>query len=546
MVAATNDYPVTQTLAANATRIVDVFVDIGAGATTGQFIIPTLAVTARGAVTGNDVSVTVPVTGQTMTVTVGTLTMVRDPGTPASAIVIGGTTAPVARYRFTSTAEEFTITDAKVAVMVDAAINAVTGVRIGAVTAPLVVAPDSALAQTSTSLAAGSPTTVTLATSGAGARFKALQRVTISSGTATVTGSPVTRTISSISADTLTLDSAFTTTAGTVIVTPINGTATFSGTVLTIPRDGSAVLAVEAVFNTVTVGAGDSGDTPIFSLTGYTARSASGAITGPVHYGVSPLTVAAADSNAMTLRRTAPTVTLNPAALSNALGGADHEVLRVDIAAHAVEDVDVREIRVTPTITGNALGGVAGVSGSGGIAVFQGGVLRGRVMNVGETIASPPLNVTGTTLTVAAGALTRYQIGQRVTISAADVAATAVAITALTDTSMTFTPGITDTATTTAAAITITAAGFNTGLTYRVPMNVSAAVVAKGTSSLFAVRAETTGLTTPGNSVQFRILEDATASTAGNLIWREGTAAADINGNLVRDLPITGPALIRP
>jgi peptidoglycan hydrolase-like protein with peptidoglycan-binding domain len=573
MVASTNDYPVTQALAANATRIVDVFVDIGTGVTTGQTIITSLIVTARGAVTGNDVSAPA-VTGQTMTVAVGTLAApVLAADTPVSAIVIGGTTAPVVRYRFAATNEAFTITEARITVPTAAA-SAVTGVRIGGVTAPLVV--DGGIAR-----------------------------------------------------------------------------ATFTGDLLVVPKDGNAILNVEAVFNTVSAGAGASGTSVAFTLADYRHRSASGAISGLVVSGLA--------GNPMTLRRTAPTVTLNPAALSNALGGADHEVLRVDVAANAVEDVDVREIRVTPTITGNALGGVAGVSGSGGIAVFQGGVLRGRVMNLSGTITglTPAVRASGTgTVTIAAPTATAADLtlnidgiaidltGVTVAMGAAGVAdriratinpvatrtidvggtgatltytnrrfgtvgnrtvdmtdgsfrlaanegvgtvpsiamtggAVAPAVAAGTDLTVTAHPfqtgqrvtvaareggsavtgvvtvvGVntiridgaipaTGTATDTdGSSVVASPVGFNTGNTYRVPL--TAAVVARGTSSVFSVRAETTGLTTAGNSIQMRILEDTTASTAGNLIWREGTATTDINGNLVRELPITGPALIRP
>ncbi|MBT9147779.1 MAG: hypothetical protein DDT32_01544 [Syntrophomonadaceae bacterium] len=543
-VALVNNFAVTQAMAVNSTRIVDVFVDISPAA--AGTIIPSLAVTARGATTGAVLTTpAVPdvIPGQTIRIVVGALTMVRDAGTPVSAIHIGGTTAPVARYRFDATHESFTITEARVAIMRDDAINAVTGIRIGAVTSPLVVAADSALAQTSAPKTVVAHTTVILPTVDIATRFKIGQRVTIASGTGTVTGSPVTRTIIGIAAATLTLNEAYTiTTAGTVIVTPLHGTATFTGEILTVPANANAVLTVEAVFNTVAPGAGDTGDAPIFSLTSYTSRSASGVIALPVLYGVSPLIVANADSNLMVLRRTVPTVTLNPAGLSNLLGGIDHEVLRIDIAANPAEDVDIREIRVTPTISDPVTGGA-------GIAIFQGTIERGRVMNVGETIAVPPANVTCAapcTIAVAAGALTRYQVGQRVTISAVDVAATHGAITTIiSDTSIMVGVALTDTVVGTSNPLTIAPAGYTTGFTYRIPL--AGAVVPRGTTSVFTVRADTAGLGVAGRSIQLRILTAAVAGTLenGHLIWREGTVAPDINGFLVRELPITGPALIR-
>ena len=441
-VSATNDFSVTQTMAPNTTRIVDVFVNIASGAT--GTVIPTLTVTAVGAVTGNPI-VSAAITGQTMTITTGSLTMIRDVSTPDAAIVIGGTTVPVVRYRFDAVNEGFTIDEARITITTP---RAVTGVRIGAVT-----------------------------------------------------------------------------------VTPVDGVAVFTGNLLPVPRDGNAILTVEAVFNTVAAGFAGSGDSPIFTLTSYRATSASGLVV---------TATPALPSNTMVLRRTVPTVTLNPAILSNVLGGIDHEVLRINVAANASEDVDIREIRVTPTISGT-------ITGGNGLALFQGTTLRGRVMNVGETIATPPISVTGlSTLTVSAGAIVRYQIGQRVTLAAADIPTVTVAITAIADTSITFTPVIgTDTATATAASMTITPAGFTTGLTYRIPVTIGAAVVSRGTTAAFSVHADTAGLTTVGNSIQMRVLADTASGAIGNLIWREGTIAPDINGHLVRDLPITGPALIR-
>jgi hypothetical protein len=537
-VASTNNYPVSQQLAANSTKTVDVFVDIGTGVSTGDTIISSLAVTARGVTTGNDVSVTA-VTGQTMTVATGALTMTRDAGTPVSAIVIGGTTAPVAKYRFDATNESFTIIEAKVAIMVDAAISAVTSVKIGTATVPLVVAGDTALNQSGTGL-----TTTTITVTGLGGRFKVGQRIILTpTGGTTIGGAttPVTVTLSAVATDTLTWSPAIGTIAGaaTATVTPINGTATFTGAILSVPKDGSAVMTVEATFNNVATGFGTSGSTPIFSLTSYTARSASGAITGPVLYGVSPLTVAAADSNTMVLRRTVPTVTLNTAALSNALGGMDHEVLKVDIAANAAEDVDIREIRVTPTITGT-------VSGGSGIAIFQGTIERGRVMNESSTSTATACNLTS--LSVATGHGARFQTGQKITITGWTGCTTtptnAVGRTISVSGDVLTLDTALNGAGTNTATLTVSPAGYTTGNTYRVPL--TAAIVAKGTSSLFTVKADTTGLTTAGNSIQIRILADTTAGTTGNLIWREGTVTTDINGNLVRELPITGPALIRP
>jgi len=529
-VASTNNFAVTQTMVANSTKTIDVFVDISSAAalpSTGGTIIPSLAVTAIGATTGNNLSVTA-VTGQTMTVEIGALTMTRDVGTPIPAIIIGGTTTTVVKYRFDATNESFAIIEAKVAIMKDADINAVTQVKIGTLTAPLVVAADATLVQNGTGL-----TTTQITVTGLSGRFKVGQEIILTPTGGTLIGgsaNPVTVTIATIpDVDTLTFAAIGAITVDTTAtVTPINGTATFTGLILSVPKDGNAIMAVEATFNTVAPGAGESGDTPIFSLTSYRSQSASGTLA-TVLYGVSPLTVANADSNLMVLRKTAPTATLNTAALSNALGGIDHEVLKVDIAANAAEDVDIREIRVTPTITGTITGGA-------GIAVFQGAIERGRVMNLSSTAT-----VAGacTSLAVTTGDGVKFQIGQKVDLPDAQCTGIGTITNIVTDTLTV--SGFTWVA---VGTVAITPVGYTTANTYRIPLTT--AVIAKSTSSLFTVKADTTGLTTAGNSIQIRILIDAAAGTTGNLIWREGTVATDINGYLVTALPITGPALIRP
>lgn len=98
---ATNDFNVNLTVAANATKVIDVYADMNE-LDDGDKLATTLAVTYRTDKTMNS-GTTTAVTGQTMTVATGALGTPTLVSTPNSFFVMGGSTAVAANYKFVAT-----------------------------------------------------------------------------------------------------------------------------------------------------------------------------------------------------------------------------------------------------------------------------------------------------------------------------------------------------------------------------------------------------------------------------------------------------------
>jgi len=136
---ATNTFSVDFVLAPGATKIVDVFADIGS--TSGGTIVATLTATSIG-VSSNVSTTSSAVTGQTITVASGTVT--NPPTFTASASASaqyiaaagGATNATVARYNFQSSGGSSRISELKFTTTGTA--NAITSVSINGVTAPVI------------------------------------------------------------------------------------------------------------------------------------------------------------------------------------------------------------------------------------------------------------------------------------------------------------------------------------------------------------------------------------------------------------------------
>jgi hypothetical protein len=94
----TNDFNVNLTLAANATKVIDVYVDLNELTNTDSFS-TSMQVTYRTDKTMNS-GTTASVAGQTMTVATGSLGTPSLVSTPNSFFVLGGSTAVAANYKF--------------------------------------------------------------------------------------------------------------------------------------------------------------------------------------------------------------------------------------------------------------------------------------------------------------------------------------------------------------------------------------------------------------------------------------------------------------
>jgi hypothetical protein len=80
------------------------------------------------------------------------------------------------------------------------------------------------------------------------------------------------------------------------------------------------------------------------------------------------------------------------------------------------------------------------------------------------------------------------------------------------------------------------------GETYKVTLNNL--VIPAGQTKTLVVKADTTGLSTAGNSIQFNVEADTSPGSDGNFVWTDGKAP-NINGYLVKSLPITGNPIVK-
>lgn len=117
-----NNWSVNYTLAKNAHLTVEVYANISAdaydGDATADAMTTSLLVTGLTAASGQTVYTNnnVPLTGQTMTATVGQITSAVDASTPVAKIVAGNTTQDVAAFKFTTVNDSYTLTQMVVSV----------------------------------------------------------------------------------------------------------------------------------------------------------------------------------------------------------------------------------------------------------------------------------------------------------------------------------------------------------------------------------------------------------------------------------------------
>lgn len=298
-------------------------------------------------------------------------------------------------------------------------------------------------------------------------------------------------------------------------------TITASDTVLfEIPKDGEAILEVKADLNSV--GAGTlAGDKPSLSIdaTKVTAKGASSgktiSLTG-THAG-----------NAQRLYQSIPTVNLGSAvATDKPTAGPETEVMKLKVAAHSLGDVVLKQIALKPVT-----GGDTDVTGDNGIKVIAPDGIVTQILHLDETNAT----TTGDPKVIQVADVTKFQVGEKVLVKDdADPATTS-------DTYITSIDSAAGTITIAAAgtllanrAVDVLANGYKSGYVYVV--DITDYSIQKGTTAEFVIKADTNGLS--GKSYTMY----APGETDGLWVWSDGNVAS-VNGQLVLNLPITGPTL---
>ena len=241
-----------------------------------------------------------------------------------------------------------------------------------------------------------------------------------------------------------------------------------------------------------------------------------------------------AGGNPMTIRQTIPTVTVDPAATlgvhkdtrGRIIG---NEILRINVTADASGDVFLREISITPTIPGV-------VTFNEGIVVFQGhqqgAPQRGRIMHLGTRGIDQEAGTND--IVVGVGEVDKYQIGQLVrvvTFGFIDQIPYQRTIIGKDNDSILLSENIPGRRN----IRNVYPAGFSSGHTYRIPL--TGALIPRGTTSTFSV------FTFLNVDIQVNISPDTSAGATGNFVWGEGINTPNINSYMLREFPITGPAV---
>jgi hypothetical protein len=115
-ISSSNSFSVTYNLPANEQLVVEVYADLASTLPENATVTTTLAVSARGADTGTDVSVSA-VTGQTITIVKPTLTASLDASRPNPAIVVAESSPVISKYAFKADYADITVKNLEVALI---------------------------------------------------------------------------------------------------------------------------------------------------------------------------------------------------------------------------------------------------------------------------------------------------------------------------------------------------------------------------------------------------------------------------------------------
>jgi peptidoglycan hydrolase-like protein with peptidoglycan-binding domain len=312
-------------------------------------------------------------------------------------------------------------------------------------------------------------------------------------------------------------------------------TITFTDLSISVPKDGKKTLAFKADIKGIDLGV-TSGETVQINLAAGSFK-AMGVSSGALVTNEPTLTIT---GNAMTVRKSVPTVTLSATQPTTLTGGAKNDVLRLDVKADSKGDVKILSLAIVPTMTNP-------VTGGDGIWVYLPDGSSVSILNQNSTgLAASNSACDADTITVASGDGAKFQVGERINITGFSECTTAPSnnlgrvITAISGDVLTLDTAL-DGEGTNSGTLTITAAGYTSGNTYTIS-GINYTIGAGGTTATFLVKADTTGLTASTDRYWTKIDADTSAGTTGNFVW-DDTTGANINGYLVKELPITGPTL---
>ena len=295
-------------------------------------------------------------------------------------------------------------------------------------------------------------------------------------------------------------------------------TITFTDLTIPVPKDGKKTLTFKADIKAIDQGV-TSGQTVQINLAAGSFK-ASGVSSGAL---VTNQPTSAISGNPLTVRKTVPTVLLNPVQPSTLTGGAKNEVLKLDVKADAKGNVKVLSLAIIPTMT-------TAVTGGDGIWVYKPDGTSVSILNLSAVASTTQPTTTCTainSINVNPGQGVRFQVGERITAEGCTGTVTITAISADTLTATGFTAG---TLTTGGA---VNPAGYTSGKTYTISgINYT---IGAGTTATFVVKGDTSGLTDTTYRYWTKI------ETTG-FSW-DDTTGVTIDGTLVRELPITGPTL---
>ncbi len=530
-VSSTNSFSISHTMSANSQMIVNIYANISSDASTNTTYTTSLDVSATTAQSEANAYDGGAVTGQTITLKEATMAVALDSSRPDAALVVANSSGvKAAAYKFTASNADITVKDINVKLVNPDSVNTVVGAKLdlnndGTPDTSLVY-PVLTTYETISNVTAGSTLTVADAT-----KYTVGDILVLSDSSASEI-----RTISSINtgAKTLTFSSAFTV-SGTVSVSSY--VYPFTGVNIVAKKDTPTIVGVYLDLNDVTTN-GTSGADAKVAL--YSFKQLVGGTESTAYAATADFTGIPGASQIV--RRTIPTLTLDSATPSGTLvAGAKTNVLTVDVAADSAYEVQVNSVQFTPAIAGT-------VSGGDGIYVYdKNGNLKGSALDEGTTDLAISVGAGATTTTIdvdSATEVAKYQIGERVDITGGtDISGAGQTIMAISGTTLTVSPGVKNNGNAAENITTITPKGYTTGHAYQIAL--SNFVVPAGGSDELVVKADTSGLTTSGNYVRFDIASDALTGTTGNLVWTDGTTpGANINGYLVKNLPITGKTLL--
>ncbi len=311
-------------------------------------------------------------------------------------------------------------------------------------------------------------------------------------------------------------------TTGTATSTLSSGVADFSGLDGYLALDRASVLEVLANVATISE-TGISGDLPVLALDFDTNFEVVGAGSGTT---VTSVGAADISGNAMTLRKTKPTVTLSAASPSGASVPGLNEQLRFTVAADAAGDVilDAFTFKVNSTVNGTTAGNLiwnqAGISAAGAAGVEDGNLSRSDLSIYDASNTTTELEGTGTTASGDANWTLFGTTGTSLVSGTAGAAGFA--------------------GETTNAVVGFARVTFTTSVT-----------VSAGTSKTFIVKLDSTGASSASDDTVRFDVQDETTTVAGNESqWDEinstslAGSATDISGSLVKNLPVTGGTLV--